>query len=128
MKTLKLNQQSFWYAMYTNETKPIQDKDGNFTGEYVPVYSKPKIGMGNISDGKGNITINPFGINEDYDRVIIPDNKASEIDEYSILWLDCVPVIDTKGNVITSHNYIVTKVANSLNSKTIAVKKVEVND
>lgn len=62
------------------------------------------------------------------------DNSAPQINEYTVLWVDTVPLVDDsgalklngKGEVITPHDYIVKKVAKSLNSVSIAISKVNV--
>ena len=62
------------------------------------------------------------------------EGSAPPIDEYSILWIDRVPQLDEngalalndEGEVITPHDYIVKKVARSLNSVSIAISKVNV--
>ena len=63
------------------------------------------------------------------------DNDAPPIDEYTVLWIDTVPQVDEDGalatndenEVITPHDYIVKKVARSLNSVSIAISKVNVS-
>ena len=63
------------------------------------------------------------------------DNDAPPIDEYTVLWVDTVPQVDEDGalvtneenEVITPHDYIVKKVARSLNSVSIAISKVNVS-
>ena len=63
------------------------------------------------------------------------DADAPPIDEYTILWIDSVPEVDgngelavnKKGDVLTPHDYIVKKVARSLNSVSVAISKVKVS-
>ena len=63
------------------------------------------------------------------------DNDSPPIDEYSILWIDTMPelnadgslAVDSEGKVKTPHDYIVKKVAKSLNSVSYAVSKVSVS-
>ena len=63
------------------------------------------------------------------------DNEAPPIDEYSVLWVDTVPLLnedgslvkDEEGNVVTPHDYIVKKIAKSMNSVSIAICKVNVS-
>ena len=72
------------------------------------------------------------GESETYDKVIVLDNPRIAIDEYSILWVDSPPelmkdgslVRDDNGEVVTPHDYIVKKVARSLNNVSIAISKV----
>ena len=68
-----------------------------------------------------------FGDSESYDKVIVLDNVNIQINEHSILWVDTLPIIKEDGTTDTSHDYIVKKVARSLNSVSIAISKVDVN-
>jgi hypothetical protein len=76
-----------------------------------------------------------FGDNESYDKVIVMDNEAPTLDIYSVLWVDTVPLLDNtgalaldeSGKVITPYDYIVKKVAKSLNSVSIAISKVTIS-
>jgi hypothetical protein len=68
-----------------------------------------------------------FGDSESYDKVIVLDDANTPIDEYSILWVDTLPLLNGDGSTDTPHNYVVKKVAKSLNSGvTIAISKVSV--
>ena len=49
------------------------------------------------------------------------------MDENSILWIDTVPDISENGSTATAYDYVVTKVAKSLNHKAYALKKVSVS-
>ncbi len=61
-----------------------------------------------------------FGDTENYDKVLMTDDLNVPITETSILWIDA---LDTT----KPHDYIVKKVAKSLNSVSIAVSKVSVS-
>ena len=62
-------------------------------------------------------------------------SDAPSIDEYTVLWVDTAPRVDETGalvtnddgEVVTPHDYIVKKVAKSLNSVSIAISKVVVS-
>jgi hypothetical protein len=54
------------------------------------------------------------------------DDPRTVIDEYSILWIDKMPVMNRDGTTDTPHDYVVKKVARSLNSVSIAVAKVDI--
>lgn len=134
MKCLSRNRTKFFYALYSGKT-PIQDEYGNTTGEYEVTFGNPKEWMANISAAQGEVQAQLFGANESYDKVIIIDNASPPIDEYSILWVDTVPqlkedgslAVNEAGEVITPHDYVVKKVAKSLNSVSLAVCKVNVS-
>ena len=65
-----------------------------------------------------------FGESESYDKVIVLDNPNTPIDEYSTLWVDTLPLLNEDGSTETPHDYVVKKVARSLNSVSIAISKV----
>ena len=126
MKTLNRNKTGFYYALYEGK-EPIVDDYGNTTGEYEVKYSKPRNFFANISAANGKADVEQFGANVDYDKIIVGDNIFPQIDEYSILWIDTAPVIDNEGKTETPHDYVVKKIAKSLNSISVAVSKVEVS-
>ena len=125
MRTLNRNKTTFYYALYEGK-EPVVDDYGNVTGEYEVKYSRPKKFRANISAANGKADVEQFGANVDYDKVIVGD-IFPQIDEYTIMWIDTVPVIDNEGKTETPHDYIVKKIARSLNSVSIAVSKVEVS-
>lgn len=125
MKTLCRNKVPFFYALYQGKTAII-DEYGNETGEYEVTHSDPAPFFANISAAKGETQTQQFGESEDYDKVIVMDNTAPPIDEYSVLWIDTLPDFDNEGKTNTPYDYIVKKVARSLNSVSIAVSKVKV--
>lgn len=135
MKCLERNKSKFYYALYLSKT-PITDSYGNRTGEYEIIHGDPVEFKGNVSAAKGETQSMQFGENLSYDKVIVLDNEAPNIDEYSILWVDSTPQLDsdghlavnTDGEIITPHDYIVRKVAKSLNHVAIAISKVTVSD
>jgi len=126
MRTLNRNKTVFYYALYEGKESVIDDY-GNVTGEYEVKYSRPKKFRANISAANGKADVEQFGANVDYDKVIVGDNIFPQIDEYTIMWIDTVPIIDNEGKTETPHDYIVKKIARSLNSVSIAVSKVEVS-
>lgn len=134
MKCMQRNKSHFFYALYESKEE-IKDEYGNATGEYELKYGNPIDFSANISAAKGETSTRQFGESEDYDKVIVFDNEAPPINEYSVLWVDTKPslngdgslVKDEDGNTITPHDYIVKKVAKSLNVVSIAISKVNVS-
>lgn len=134
MKCMSRNKIKFFYALYESKT-PIVDEYGNATGEYDIQRGKPTEFHANISAAKGETQTRQFGENESYDKVIVMDNSAPPIDEYAVLWVDRAPQLDEDGNlavnakgaIITPHDYIVKKVAKSLNVVSLAISKVSVS-
>ena len=69
-----------------------------------------------MTPARGDASEEMFGKELDYDKVIyVP--LSSDIDEYSILWVE---TSDTS----SANNYVVRRIATSLNHKAIAIKKV----
>lgn len=133
MRCMERNKQTFYYALYEGK-EAIVDEYGNTTGEYKVIWGNPQKYSANVSAAKGDVSSNQFGENLSYDKTIIADDITLAIDEYSILWIDTKPELnedgslkkDDKDNVITPHDYIVKKVAKSINSVTYAISKVDV--
>ena len=125
MRCLVRNKSKFYYAPYM-EKREITDEYGNSSGEYEIVYGSLVKVFGNISSASGETQVRQFGESESYDKVIVLDNPNTPIDEYSILWVDTLPHLNADGTTNTPHDYIVKKVAKSLNSVSIAIRKVTV--
>ncbi len=120
MRTLKRNQREIYYATLI-KGEPLTDEWGNNeTGEYNMVYSDPTPIRINVSAAQGRLETRQFGQMENYDRTLITDDMDCPIDESSILWIDN---LDTT----KAHDYVVTKVARSLNVIQYAVRKVNVS-
>ena len=134
MKCLERNKVRFFYSLYQGK-EAITDDYGNVTGEYELKYGNPVEWYANISAAKGETQTQQFGENEAYDKVIVMDNEAPPIDEYSVLWIDSAPQLDedgslvtnVQGEIVTPHDYIVKKVAKSLNVVSLAICKVTVS-
>ena len=119
------NKRTFYYALYTGQTE-IVDEYGNATGQYSVSYGSPTEVRGNVSAAQGEMQTQQFGDSESYDKVIVLDDVDTPIDEYSKLWVDSLPVLNGDGSTDTPHDYVVKKVARSLNSVSIAISKVSV--
>lgn len=121
MRCLTRNKVLFYYALYAGR-KPVYETDeyGNQiqTSEYAVEYGAPVACRGNISPASGVTATEVFGGSEGYDSIIMLDDPHTPIDEYSVLWIEVKPS--------ESYNYVVKKVARSLNSVAIAVSKVNV--
>lgn len=133
MRCLKRNQKPFYYAPFVSKA-PMVDEYGNETSESEIVYGNPVPCEGNISAARGETATRQFGEDTGYDRVIVLDNPDTPINEYAVLWVDSTPSLtedgelatDKNGDAITPWDYIVKKVARSLNSVSIAISKVNV--
>ena len=125
MRCMTRNKTKFYYASYIGKTE-ITDENGYRTGEYQPSYEKPTKALGNVSAAQGEMQNRQFGESESYDKVIVLDDRDTPIDEYAILWVDTLPHLNDGGSTDTPHDYIVRKIARSLNGVSIAVSKVDV--
>lgn len=125
MRSMIRNQSKFYYALYI-ESKETIDEYGNHTGEYEILHGDPIKAFGNVSSARGETQVKQFGEGESYDKVIVLDNPNTPIDEYSILWVDTLPHMNQNGTTETPHDYVVKRVARSLNSVAIAISKVNV--
>lgn len=117
MKCLKRNKRPFYFASYLRKEK--------YGHTYRPIYGDAVKLMGNISASKGTAETEQFGINLDYDKVIVLDDPECPIEETSILFIDIEPTRNDEGDYI--YDYVVKKVALSLNSVSIAIKRVDVS-
>ena len=124
MRCLTVNKSTFFYALHKGQTE-IVDEYGNATGQYSISYADPVPMRGNVSAARGEIQSRQFGESETYDKVIVLDNPNTPIDEYSVLWVDTLPEL-VDGTTSTPHDYVVKKIARSLNSVSIAISKVTV--
>ena len=123
MKCLERNKRTFRYSLYKGK-EPITDEYGRKTGEYRIVYAEPVCMRANISPAGGSSQVEQFGSSEQYDKVIVTDDMSCPIDENTVLYVDCCP--DVSGNDVP-FDYIVKKVARSLNSISYAISKVKVS-
>lgn len=118
MRLVKRNLKPIWYSLY-NGRIPVVDVDGYETGETEISYSNPVQIKVNVSPASGQAQSEMFGTLEDYDKVIITDQMACPINENSVLYVDVVP----EGN---TYDYIVKRVAKSLNHISYAISRVKV--
>ena len=132
MRLLARNRIPVWYALYMGNA-PILDENGDDTGQYRVSYGPPIRIMANVSAAAGDVSTRQFGDALQYDRVIATA-ADTPIDEYAVLWIDSEPETDASGELVTDEtgllatpwNYIVKKIARSLNSASIAVSRVNV--
>lgn len=124
----------------------IIDEYGNENGETIPQYADAVRMVANISPATGQNQVEQFGNMDSYDKVIVTCDMNCPIDENTVLFIDKEPeYTEVRTNDVTEsqalygedeitervyripkYNYIVKRVAKSLNSISIAVRKVEV--
>jgi len=139
LKALKRNKRLFYYCLYQSDA-PVVDVYGNETGETFVVYKAAVPMYANISPASGQASAEQFGNLENYDKVIVTDDLNCPITENSVLFVDKSPeyktVLTHSPTAITTTteevsvpipDYTVRRVAKSLNSISIAIKKVTVS-
>lgn len=124
MKVMERNKRTFWYCLYDRK-EPIIDEDGNETGEEQIVYKPVQSLRANISAASGSSQVEQFGNLAGYDKVIVLDDSSCLIDENTVLFIDKEPEYDDDGKPL--YDYMVKRVAKSLNSVSIAATKVSVS-
>ena len=124
MKTMERNKMPFWYLLFDQKTA-ILDDDGNEGGEYTILYEEAVQMKANISAATGAAQVEQFGNFISYDKVIVIDDMSCPIDENSVLFVDKEPEYAEDGTPL--YDYLVKRVAKSLNSISIAVSKVTVS-
>lgn len=120
MQVLARNCKTIYYCLYTGKTR-LYDSFGNETGEETPVYAEAEAMEANVSPATGRAAVEMFGNLEGYDKVLVTDWMECPIDENSVLFVDKAPEYN-EGHPV--YDYIVRRVAKSLNSVAIAVGKV----
>ena len=125
MRCMARNKTKFYYASYIGETE-VTDENGYSTGENEVSYSNPIEVFGNVSAAQGEMQSRQFGVSESYDKVIVLGDRDVPIDEHSLLWVDTLPHLNKDGSTDTSHDYIVKRIARSLNGVSIAISKVDI--
>ena len=125
MKIMERNKRPLWYLLYDRKA-PAVDEDGNETGEEIIVY-KPAVALrANVSPASGSSQVEQFGNLAGYDKVIVTDDMSCPIDENTVLFVDKEPEYrEADGKPL--YDYIVKRVAKSMNFIAYAVTKVSVS-
>lgn len=125
MKIMERNKRPLWYLLYDCKA-PAVDAEGNETGEEIIVY-KPAVALrANVSPASGSSQVEQFGNLAGYDKVIVTDDMSCPIDENTVLFVDKEPEYrEADGKPL--YDYIVKRVAKSLNTIAYAVTKVSVS-
>lgn len=121
--------QTFHYRLYASVTpETTTDEWGNSveTGESTLTYGSPVEMKANISPASGVSMTEQFGSLDNYDKVIVTGDMNCPIDENSVLYIGITPTYDETNQVWSPHNYVVRRVAKSINYIAIAVRKVDV--
>lgn len=134
MRTVRRNQRPIFYANWLGH-HVVYDEWQNQVG-YADVFSPPTLLKANVSANKGEASTRLFGEYLQYDRTILFEGM-SPLQETSLLWIppfDGVAnrrpreVPEINGHRI-AHNFIVTRIAESLestNHTVVAVSRIHV--
>lgn len=135
MRGLKRNKVELWYQLYDANIPVYEtDLDGNpvldpvtgeplLTGDSTTKYKAPVWFEANVSSARSEASTDPFGVDVKYDKTISSCEMDLPIDELSRLFVDKEPRYDADGMLVNEADYKVVKVAKSLNSLLIAIKK-----
>lgn len=123
MKLLNRNLKSVTFCNYFGESV-VRDVNGYETGEKKILYTDAKTVKCNVSPEKGKAQLEVFGNLDSYDKVLLLDNDY-DIDENTVFFIDKAPAYDSAGRPL--YDYVVRRVAKSLNSVSVAVSKVSVS-
>jgi len=125
MRTLSRNMRTFYYCLLIKVE--AQTSGGLETGELMPTYTAAQGARGNISAVSGFAQMEQFGVDAHYDKVIVMDDLdvANNINEDTVLFVDKTPEYDQQTG-LPLYDYVVKRVAISLNSATIAISKVKI--
>ena len=142
MRLMKRNLKPLWYSLYRGNMK-LYDEDGYETGEKRVLYDEPVNMMCNISPATGRAVQEQFGVIENYDKIVMTDKMDCPINENTILYIDEKPKrkmmlkiqfavnpfgdVTFKTAVKSYKQYIVKRVAKSLNHISYAVMEVKVS-
>ena len=124
MRLLARNCRTIYYCLYSSKTM-LTDSNNNETGEYKITYASAVPMEANVSPATGRAAVEMFGNLEGYDKVILTDDVDCPIDENTVLFVDKAPEYDSVSGA-PIYDYVVKRVAKSLNSISIAVRKVAV--
>lgn len=123
MRCLERNKSTFYYCLYKSMEMQT-DKYGNETSAPKVLYESPVKMRANVSPATGYTQANQFGYLENYDKVIVTDDMDCPITESTVLFVEKEP--EYRGD-IPLYDYIVRRVSKSLNSISIAIRKVTVS-
>lgn len=130
MVSMEINKSTIWYSnLIRGERIKILDRDGLFTGEYGPKYTKPEpisvalsesIGLNNLT-AQGVAELKPYGVFTNYTHRMITEDMDCPINEESIVWHDRDPG-DNPYDV--PYNFKVVRASKTLNYKMYYLRQI----
>ena len=146
LRLLKRNKRTIYYCLLS-DVVPVADSEGYESGEQELIYAEAVAIEANVSAATGQSQIEQFGSFINYDKVIMSDDLELPIDENTVWFIDKEPeyrevvvgtekVIDEKTGQevdkdiivkVPIYDYVVKRIAKSLNGLSIAISKVKVS-
>lgn len=130
MRLNQRNLQPLWYRLYESVAPDtFEDEYGNVLeiGEVAMSYGEPVEMNANIAPATGTAVVAGYGSEDEYDRVIATTWMDCPIDTNSVLYIDSEPVQNGTTGEWSAHDYVVNRVAKSINGIRIYAKKVDVS-
>lgn len=92
----------------------LTDSEGYMTGEKVVSYTAPQTVKAFVSANSGGATLNAFGFDEQYDKMLMIADKTCNIEEGAVVWLGTTTTLtptSTEGKyTVGAYPYLVKKV------------------
>ncbi len=139
MRGLFRNKRIVYYCQPEEVVIPV-DENGNRTGEKITVYSAATAFDANVSAARGTADLELFGTSDMYDKVLVTTDISCPITENTVLFVD-KPVgftqitvnVKSDGDIVTRmflqplYDYVVVRVAKSINSISYALRKIPIS-
>lgn len=129
MKLLKRNLQTVYYSQYKGKFPQHESgAEGYETSENEIQYFDPVALECSVSSARGYVQQEMFGNLDSYDRVLITHDMTCPITEETVLYVDVVPEyesVEGKEVCLFNYDYVVRRVAKSLNFIAYAISKVD---
>lgn len=140
VRDLLRNKRTVYYCLPEEDNVALVDENGNRTGEYVTIYNDAAMFRANVSAARGSADLELFGDAEAYDKVLVTTDLDCPIDENTVLFVDRDPSYTevtvkqktdsgsvTRMYLAPLYDYVVVKVAKSINSISYAIRKKPVS-
>lgn len=106
MRTLDRNKRNICYALCRGKVRET-DRNGDFTGDDVIIYTRPVLERLNYSETRGRATLEGFGITEPYTVTVVTDDMYCPLDVDSVVWLDIAPTEFDENHIYMVGEYVV---------------------
>lgn len=147
MRRLNERNKSYVYFMNCRGKQKVNDSDGLYTGENLPIYDPVVEARMVVGIATGVASLKEFGITDDYSVKMVTDETDCSLSEASIVWLglgkieeydentyvagtpcikdgEIVKFVDGEWKVV-NYTHVVTRVAKSFGYITYLLKAVD---